>query len=116
MATEKATSAKQPVWLITGCSTGFGHELAKQALARGFRVAATAREPDELKSLLSLGAALTFRLDVTDHRQIESAVKAAEGLTRERPAGSSKVGRTEAIKILLAEALAARAARSKPRQ
>ena len=78
MATEKTTSAKQPVWLITGCSTGFGHELAKQALVRGFRVAATAREPDELKSLLSLGDALTFRLDVTDHRQIESAVKAAE--------------------------------------
>ena len=42
--------------------------------------------------------------------------KAAEGLTRERPAGSSKVSRTEAIKILLAEALAARAERSKPRQ
>jgi NADP-dependent 3-hydroxy acid dehydrogenase YdfG len=78
MATAKTTSAKQPVWLITGCSTGFGHELAKQALVRGFRVAATAREPDELKSLLSLGDALTFRLDVTDHRQIESAVKAAE--------------------------------------
>ena len=78
MATETTTSAKPPVWLITGCSTGFGHELAKQALARGFRVAATAREPDELKSLMSLGDALTFRLDVTDHRQIESAVKAAE--------------------------------------
>ena len=40
--------------------------------------------------------------------------KAAESLTRERPPGSSKVSRTEAIKILLAEALAARAARSKP--
>ena len=24
-----------PVWFITGCSTGFGQELAKQAIARG---------------------------------------------------------------------------------
>ncbi|HAL37787.1 MAG TPA: short-chain dehydrogenase/reductase, partial [Polaromonas sp.] len=24
-----------PVWLITGCSTGFGRELAKLVLARG---------------------------------------------------------------------------------
>ena len=39
--------------------------------------------------------------------------KAAEALTRERPPGSSKVSRTETIKILLTEALAAR---SKPRQ
>jgi hypothetical protein len=39
--------------------------------------------------------------------------KAAESLSRERPPGSSKVSRTEAIKILLSEALAAR---SKPRQ
>ena len=39
--------------------------------------------------------------------------KASEDLTRERPAGSSKVSRTETIKILLTEALAARAARTK---
>jgi hypothetical protein len=39
--------------------------------------------------------------------------KAAEALTRERPPGSSRVSRTEAIKILLSEALAAR---SKHRQ
>jgi hypothetical protein len=37
--------------------------------------------------------------------------KAAEALTRERPPGSSKVSRTEAIKILLSEALAARSKR-----
>jgi hypothetical protein len=42
--------------------------------------------------------------------------KASEALTRERPPGSSKVSRTETIKILLTEALTARAERSKPRQ
>jgi NADP-dependent 3-hydroxy acid dehydrogenase YdfG len=78
MAHEKTTDAKQPVWFITGCSTGFGHELAKQALERGFRVVATARKPDEIKSLQALGDALTLKLDVTDHKQISDAVKAAE--------------------------------------
>jgi hypothetical protein len=40
--------------------------------------------------------------------------KAAEALSHERPPGSSKVSRTETIKILLTEAIAARAERSKP--
>jgi NADP-dependent 3-hydroxy acid dehydrogenase YdfG len=78
MAIEKATDAKQPVWFITGCSTGFGHELAKQALERGFRVVATARKPEAIKSLQALGDALALKLDVTDQQQIADAVKAAE--------------------------------------
>jgi NADP-dependent 3-hydroxy acid dehydrogenase YdfG len=78
MAHERTTYARQPVWFITGCSTGFGHEIAKQALGRGFRVVATARKPKELKSLHELGDVLTLKLDVTDHREIDDAVKAAE--------------------------------------
>jgi NAD(P)-dependent dehydrogenase (short-subunit alcohol dehydrogenase family) len=78
MTIEKATDAKPPVWFITGCSTGFGHELAKQALERGFRVVATARKPKEIKSLQALGEALTLKLDVTDAKQIDAAVEAAE--------------------------------------
>ena len=34
-----------PVWLITGCSTGSGRALAKLVLARGWRAVVTAREP-----------------------------------------------------------------------
>jgi NAD(P)-dependent dehydrogenase (short-subunit alcohol dehydrogenase family) len=34
-----------PVWFITGCSTGFGREFVLAALAHGFRVVATARDP-----------------------------------------------------------------------
>jgi NADP-dependent 3-hydroxy acid dehydrogenase YdfG len=75
MAVEKAT---EPVWFITGCSTGFGHEMAKQALERGFRIVATARKPEGLKSLEAFGDALNLKLDVTDRRQIADAVKAAE--------------------------------------
>jgi NADP-dependent 3-hydroxy acid dehydrogenase YdfG len=75
MAAGKAT---EPVWFITGCSTGFGHEMAKQALERGFRIVATARKPEGLKSLEAFGDALNLKLDVTDRRQIADAVKAAE--------------------------------------
>jgi hypothetical protein len=61
---------------------------------------------------LGENTALSFK--VTDEF-IAMLDKAAEDLTRERPPGSSKVSRTEAIKILLSEALKARADRAKPR-
>ncbi len=32
-------------WFITGCSTGFGRELAKAALAKGWNTVITARDP-----------------------------------------------------------------------
>ena len=34
-------ATETPVWFITGCSTGFGQELAKQAIARGYRTVVT---------------------------------------------------------------------------
>ena len=36
------TQQGSPVWFITGCSTGFGKELAKLVLARGWRAVVTA--------------------------------------------------------------------------
>ena len=32
-------------WFITGCSTGFGRELAKATLAKGWNTVITARDP-----------------------------------------------------------------------
>jgi len=69
-----------PVWFITGCSSGFGHELAKLVLARGWRAIVTARDKVRVADLVR-GAedrALALDLDITDARQIAAAVAAAE--------------------------------------
>ncbi|KAF8142901.1 putative short-chain oxidoreductase [Mycena galopus ATCC 62051] len=57
-------SNETAVILITGCSTGFGQELARAALTSGLRVIATARRPETLASLSEKGAK-TLKLDVT---------------------------------------------------
>jgi len=72
--------ASTPVWFITGCSTGFGKELAHLVLAQGGRAVVTARDKSRVADLVR-GAedrALALDLDVTDQGQIEAAVKAAE--------------------------------------
>lgn len=65
-----------PVWLITGCSTGFGRELATQALARGHQVAITARHVEQIRELANHPSAIALQLDVTDAAQVEAAVTA----------------------------------------
>jgi NAD(P)-dependent dehydrogenase (short-subunit alcohol dehydrogenase family) len=75
---KKSAKTKKPVWFITGCSTGFGRELATQVLERGFRTVVTARKPDEVKDLAAKGEALVLKLDVADQSQIYAAIKAAE--------------------------------------
>lgn len=56
-----------PVWFITGCSTGFGRDLARAVLSRGDRAVITARKPAAVAELASAypDAALTAELDVT---------------------------------------------------
>jgi NAD(P)-dependent dehydrogenase (short-subunit alcohol dehydrogenase family) len=68
------------VWFITGCSTGFGRELATLLLARGERVVLTARKPDQLTDLVTGhdDTALALELDVTNTAQVKAAVKQAE--------------------------------------
>ncbi|MFC0397392.1 oxidoreductase [Paraburkholderia rhizosphaerae] len=74
------TSSTTPVWFITGCSTGFGRELAQAVLARGWRCVATARNKASLADLADAAAGdrlLTLDLDVTDTKQISTSVDAA---------------------------------------
>jgi NAD(P)-dependent dehydrogenase (short-subunit alcohol dehydrogenase family) len=66
-------------WFITGTSRGFGREWAEAALARGDRVAATARNTDSLKDLVEQygDAVLPIALDVTDREADIAAVRHA---------------------------------------
>ena len=69
----------RPVWLITGCSTGFGRELARLVLERGWRAVVTARDPSKVADLAAghEERALVCALDVTRREQIEETVRAA---------------------------------------
>ncbi len=74
------TEQDKPVWFITGCSTGFGRELARITLDRGYRVVVTARKPAEIADL-AVGheaRALILQLDVTKPEEIAAAVAAAQ--------------------------------------
>jgi len=80
MSTPTSTSlvTEPPVWLITGCSTGFGLELARQAIDRGYRTVMTARDTAPLQGYGATDNVLILKLDVTQQDQVDAAVKAAE--------------------------------------
>jgi NAD(P)-dependent dehydrogenase (short-subunit alcohol dehydrogenase family) len=67
-------------WLITGCSTGFGREIAQAALQDGHSVVVTARRADAVRDFVDeFGEpAVAVALDVTDAGQIAAAVGAAD--------------------------------------
>lgn len=67
-----------PVWFITGCSTGFGLELARQAIEHGWRTVMTARDPSKLEGYGATDNVLVLKLDVTQPDQIAAAIQAAE--------------------------------------
>ena len=74
------SESSPPVWFITGCSTGFGRELARLVLERGWRAVVTARKPEQVMDLVEAheDRALALALDVTKPAQIEAAAKAAQ--------------------------------------
>ncbi len=69
------------VWFITGASSGFGEALATAAINNGDKVAATFRQKEQADNFTEQhgGKGLGILLDVTDERNIESAVKEAIG-------------------------------------
>ena len=73
-------ASESRVWLISGCSTGIGREIAKAALEHGDRVAVTARRPEAVADLVEAhrDAARSFALDVTDRAQVAETVAAVE--------------------------------------
>ena len=74
----RSVRAEKAVWLITGCSTGFGRQLAKHVLERGYRTVVTARNPEQVGDLAAEGDALVLKLDVTKQDQVDAAIKAAQ--------------------------------------
>src|SRR6516164_1652867 len=71
---------QSPVWFITGCSTGFGREIARAVVARGFPAVVTARDPKQVTDIVAghEDSALALRLDVTDPAQVTESVRRAE--------------------------------------
>jgi NADP-dependent 3-hydroxy acid dehydrogenase YdfG len=65
------------VWLVTGCSSGFGREFVHEILKSGDKVIATARRPETLEDLKKAGAAV-LQLDVTwDQERINETINNA---------------------------------------
>ncbi len=66
------------VWFITGAGRGMGLDIAKAALATGYKVVATGRNTDKVTQAIGGSAdLLVVKLDVTNPADAESAVKAA---------------------------------------
>ena len=65
------------VWLITGCSTGFGRELAIFVLSQGYNAAVAARNTADVMDIVSgyPDTAISIQLDVTRPEEIKAAVK-----------------------------------------
>ena len=68
------------VYFITGCSTGFGRNLAMEALQQGNQVAVTSRNTDDVKDIVARfpDNAVAIKLDVTDPQEVATAVKQAQ--------------------------------------
>ena len=71
---------KNAVWFITGCSTGFGREIARVILERGGRAVVTARDAVRVEDIAAEfpDHALALALDVTQPAQVADSVKHAE--------------------------------------
>ena len=74
------SQSSSPVWFITGCSTGFGRELARLVLERGWRAVVTARNPAQVADIVQghEDTAIAIKLDVTDAAEVAAAAKAAQ--------------------------------------
>src|SRR5262249_30183358 len=74
------SATKSLTWFITGCSSGFGRQMAKVVLARGYRAVVTARNTEQVEDLVASveDRALVLRLDVTDPAQVADSVRQAE--------------------------------------
>ena len=88
MSAESSERATPLVWLISGCSTGIGREIARAALEAGDHVGVSARNPAVVEDLVAEfpEQAVAVALDVTDPGQVRAAVAAKTPLGMEAKA------------------------------
>jgi len=88
--------------LITGCSSGIGHETARHLAVKGHRVFATARRPAAIEDLREAGCE-TLACDVTDEASMQACVNAVEDAggvaALVNNAGYSQSGAVETVPI-----------------
>ena len=73
-----ATPEANPVWLVTGCSSGIGRALVETLAANDHRVMATARNVSDIEALADgrAGQVAVHELDLVDGATIDAAVAA----------------------------------------
>lgn len=81
----------QPTVLITGANRGIGLELARQMDAKGYRVIATAREPDQAQALHALKVRVEA-LDVTNADSVAALAKRLDGVAVDLLINNAGVG------------------------
>src|SRR5215208_7519425 len=75
---DKRSTDMSKVLFITGAGRGMGVDIAKAALAAGYKVVATGRNTDKVTRAVGESAdLLVVKLDVTNPADAEAAVKAA---------------------------------------
>jgi len=80
--------------LITGCSSGIGHDAAHGLAKRGWRVRATCRAEADCERLRAEGLE-SFRLDLAD----EGSIAAAVDYVRDRLSPHYEVTRIDGVRI-----------------
>jgi len=71
-------NSNNKVWLITGCSTGFGRAFATAALQAGYLVAVASRKISDIQDIVDSypNNAFAVQLDVSNADEIKAAVRA----------------------------------------
>ncbi|MFP3606477.1 oxidoreductase [Paraburkholderia sp. SIMBA_053] len=67
-------------WMITGCSSGLGRDLAHAVLQAGFNAVVTARDPQSVQDIVAAypDTAVAAALDVTNRAEVDAAVMLAQ--------------------------------------